>query len=71
MRGKFAVSPFSLFGEGIVRSRTCGLTAPLDDTGNETTRSLGLVVARGTLLVLISPADGAEEIANPFVQRED
>jgi U6 snRNA-associated Sm-like protein LSm7 len=42
-----------------------------DDTGNETTRSLGLVVARGTLLVLISPADGAEEIANPFVQRED
>ncbi|KAN0079515.1 Like-Sm (LSM) domain containing protein [Elaphomyces granulatus] len=42
-----------------------------DDAGNETTRSLGLVVARGTLLVLISPADGAEEIANPFVQRED
>jgi small nuclear ribonucleoprotein (snRNP)-like protein len=71
MRGKFAGSPFSLFGEWIVRSRTGGLTSPLDDTGNETTRSLGLVVARGTLLVLISPADGAEEIANPFVQRED
>jgi U6 snRNA-associated Sm-like protein LSm7 len=42
----------------------------LDDEGNETTRSLGLVVARGTLLVLISPADGTEEIANPFVQEE-
>lgn len=43
------------------------LTIP-DDEGNETTRALGLVVARGTLIVLISPADGSEEIANPFVQ---
>ncbi|KAL1861152.1 U6 snRNP-associated protein Lsm7 [Paecilomyces lecythidis] len=42
-----------------------------DDEGNETTRSLGLVVARGTLLVLISPADGSEEIPNPFVQPEE
>ncbi|RDH16881.1 U6 snRNA-associated Sm-like protein LSm7, partial [Aspergillus niger ATCC 13496] len=37
-----------------------------DDEGNENTRSLGLVVARGTIIVLISPADGSEEIANPF-----
>jgi U6 snRNA-associated Sm-like protein LSm7 len=42
-----------------------------DDEGNESTRSLGLVVARGTLLVLVSPVDGSEEIANPFVQAED
>ncbi|KAL1955074.1 hypothetical protein VTO42DRAFT_9063 [Malbranchea cinnamomea] len=42
-----------------------------DDEGRETTRSLGLVVARGTLLVLISPVDGSEEIANPFVQQEE
>lgn len=42
-----------------------------DDQGNETTRSLGLVVARGTLLVLVSPVDGSEEIANPFAQSED
>jgi len=42
-----------------------------DDSGNETTRSLGLVVVRGTLLVLLSPADGSEEIANPFVQAEE
>ncbi|RAL15723.1 putative small nuclear ribonucleoprotein (LSM7) [Aspergillus homomorphus CBS 101889] len=42
-----------------------------DDEGNETTRSLGLIVARGTLIVLISPADGSEEIANPFVQPEE
>lgn len=42
-----------------------------DDEGNESTRSLGLIVARGTLLVLISPIDGSEEIANPFVQAED
>ncbi|KAE8348113.1 hypothetical protein BDV28DRAFT_144322 [Aspergillus coremiiformis] len=42
-----------------------------DDEGNENTRSLGLIVARGTLIVLISPADGSEEIANPFVQAEE
>ncbi|KAF7717154.1 Uncharacterized protein PECH_004002 [Penicillium ucsense] len=42
-----------------------------DDAGNQTTRSLGLIVARGTLIVLISPADGSEEIANPFVQPEE
>lgn len=42
-----------------------------DDEGNETTRPLGLVVARGTLLVVISPLDGSEEIANPFLQADD
>ncbi|KAK4172631.1 U6 snRNA-associated Sm-like protein LSm7 [Triangularia setosa] len=41
-----------------------------DDEGNETTRSLGLVVVRGTLLVVISPVDGSEVIANPFLQQE-
>ena len=46
------------------------LTIPYDE-GNENTRSLGLVVARGTIIVLISPADGSEEIANPFVQPEE
>ncbi|KAJ9630144.1 uncharacterized protein PV06_04987 [Exophiala oligosperma] len=39
-----------------------------DDEGNETTRSLGLIVARGTLLVMVSPLDGSEEIENPFQQ---
>lgn len=48
---------------------TCPIfPAALDDDGNETTRSLGLIVARGTLLVLISPLDGSEEIENPFQQ---
>ncbi|KAL8804891.1 MAG: hypothetical protein Q9182_002293 [Xanthomendoza sp. 2 TL-2023] len=42
-----------------------------DDAGNETTRSLGLIVARGTLLVLISPLDGSEQIENPFTQGEE
>lgn len=42
-----------------------------DDEGNESSRQLGLVVARGTLLVLVSPVDGSEEIANPFVQQEE
>ncbi|KAK9322184.1 hypothetical protein V1517DRAFT_324282 [Lipomyces orientalis] len=35
------------------------------------TRPLGLVVVRGPLLLLISPTDGSEEIANPFVQHEE
>ncbi|EEY15846.1 Sm-like protein lsm7 [Verticillium nonalfalfae] len=42
-----------------------------DDEGKENTRSLGLVVARGTLLVLVSPVDGSEPIANPFAQPEE
>lgn len=43
----------------------------VDDEGSERQRNLGLLVARGTLLVLISPVDGSEEIANPFVQQEE
>jgi len=42
-----------------------------DDEGNESSRSLGLIVARGTLLVLISPVDGSEEIPNPFQRPEE
>ncbi|KAL7621193.1 U6 snRNP-associated protein Lsm7 [Parahypoxylon ruwenzoriense] len=42
-----------------------------DDEGKEDTRSLGLVVARGTLLVVISPVDGSEEIENPFAQQAE
>ncbi|KAK6539972.1 Sm-like protein lsm7 [Orbilia ellipsospora] len=37
-----------------------------DEEGNEQSRDLGLVVARGPLLVLISPVDGTEQIENPF-----
>jgi len=42
-----------------------------DDQGNIRYRKLGLIVARGTLLVVISPVDGSEEIANPFIQQEE
>ena len=42
-----------------------------DEEGNTRYRKLGLIVARGTLLVVISPVDGSEEIANPFVQEEE
>jgi U6 snRNA-associated Sm-like protein LSm7 len=42
-----------------------------DDEGNEMTRPLGLVVVRGTLLVVISPVDGSEVIENPFLQAEE
>ncbi|KAF2104162.1 U6 snRNA-associated Sm-like protein LSm7 [Rhizodiscina lignyota] len=42
-----------------------------DDEGNTSHRSLGLLVARGTLLVTIAPVDGSEEIANPFLEEEE
>ncbi|KZZ88074.1 U6 snRNA-associated Sm-like protein LSm7 [Moelleriella libera RCEF 2490] len=42
-----------------------------DEEGNDSTRPLGLVVARGTLLVVITPVDGSEEIANPFAASEE
>lgn len=34
------------------------------------TRTLGLVVARGPTITLLSPVDGSEEIANPFIAQE-
>ncbi|KAL0952369.1 hypothetical protein HGRIS_006647 [Hohenbuehelia grisea] len=34
------------------------------------TRSLGLVVLRGPTITLLSPVDGSEEIANPFLAPE-
>ena len=36
----------------------------------EDTRHLGLVVCRGTAVVLVCPVDGMEAIPNPFVQQE-
>ena len=36
----------------------------------EDTRQLGLVVCRGTSVVLICPSDGMEAIPNPFMQQE-
>ena len=43
----------------------------VDDDGNESSRSLGLVVARGTLPVLISLLDGSEQIKDPFLVAEE
>ncbi|GAM90827.1 hypothetical protein ANO11243_088720 [Dothideomycetidae sp. 11243] len=42
-----------------------------DEEGNMSHRQLGLLVARGTMLVVISPVDGSEEIANPFLQEDE
>lgn len=36
----------------------------------EDTRSLGLVVCRGTSVVLICPQDGMESIQNPFITQD-
>ena len=37
----------------------------------EQTRKLGLVVCRGTQIILICPIDGMEEIANPFEENDE
>ncbi|EMD35061.1 hypothetical protein CERSUDRAFT_85794 [Gelatoporia subvermispora B] len=42
----------------------------LQTEGELKTRSLGLVVLRGPTVTLLSPVDGWEEIANPFVAQE-
>ena len=34
-------------------------------------RKLGLVVVRGTQVSLVSPEEGMEEIANPFIAAEE
>ncbi|EMS57116.1 hypothetical protein TRIUR3_14549 [Triticum urartu] len=34
------------------------------------TRQLGLIVCRGTAVMLVSPTDGTDEIANPFLAAE-
>ncbi|KAJ2754232.1 U6 snRNP-associated protein Lsm7 [Coemansia sp. BCRC 34490] len=36
----------------------------------EKRRYIGIVVLRGPSVILLSPTDGSEEIANPFVQAE-
>ncbi|EFJ21617.1 hypothetical protein SELMODRAFT_415303 [Selaginella moellendorffii] len=41
---------------------------PLKTT--DQTRALGLVVCRGTAVMLVAPTDGTEEIANPFVTQD-
>ncbi|KAI0696157.1 hypothetical protein BC835DRAFT_885563 [Cytidiella melzeri] len=62
---------------GILKGFDQLLNLVLDDveenlqTENETTtRSLGLVVLRGPTIILLSPVDGSEEIANPFLAQE-
>ncbi|MQL90382.1 hypothetical protein Taro_022962 [Colocasia esculenta] len=41
---------------------------PLKTT--DQTRRLGLIICRGTAVMLVSPTDGTDEIANPFLQPE-
>lgn len=39
------------------------------DTVTDKSRKLGLVVIRGTQVSIVSPEEGMEEIANPFIQQ--
>ncbi|EPB75314.1 LSM domain protein [Ancylostoma ceylanicum] len=40
-------------------------------TVGDETRSLGLIVARGTAITVVAPSDGMEQIDNPFAQQEE
>ncbi|KAG6275057.1 hypothetical protein E4U47_001143, partial [Claviceps purpurea] len=65
------VKNFDLGPEGALKCYANDMPALIDEEGNEATRPLGLVVARGTLLVVITPVDGSEQIANPFAAPEE
>jgi len=45
----------------------------LDDPYKLTTntRSIGLIVCRGTTVMLLCPTDGMQEIENPFIQQQE
>lgn len=47
------------------------ITDPETQVATDQTRKLGLVVVRGTQVSLVSPQDGVEEIANPFLAGGD
>ncbi|GLE02149.1 hypothetical protein PINS_up010987 [Pythium insidiosum] len=38
---------------------------------SQETRKIGLVVCRGTSVSLVSPVEGTEEIANPFLAQDE
>lgn len=38
---------------------------------SDDTRSLGLIICRGTAVMLTAPESGTEEIENPFLQQEE
>lgn len=47
------------------------LLDPETQVATEKNRKLGRLVIRGTQVSLISPRDGVEEIANPFLPADD
>jgi U6 snRNA-associated Sm-like protein LSm7 len=49
----------------------CAIDPEDPSTITDQTRKLGLVVVRGTQVSLVSPEEGMEEIANPFIAAED
>ncbi|KAG6866309.1 hypothetical protein C0991_005776 [Blastosporella zonata] len=62
---------------GILKGYDQLLNLVLDEVTEEVlepephTRSLGLAVLRGPTITLVSPVDGSEEIANPFMNQEE
>ncbi|KAL8438495.1 hypothetical protein Emed_001614 [Eimeria media] len=68
--------------EGTLKGHDAVCNLVLDDTEEfmrdpedtsrllDSTRSLGLIVARGSAIVLISPVDGIQSIENPFIGQD-
>ena len=63
--GPLAVFPLPSNPHALTMCSSCVRTE-----SEQTTRSLGLVVLRGPTITLLSPVDGHEEIANPFLAQE-
>lgn len=53
-----------------IPTRSSDLTLSDESEPEPHSRALGLVVLRGPTITLLSPVDGSEEIANPFIAQE-
>ncbi|KAM9731819.1 U6 snRNA-associated Sm-like protein LSm7 isoform 3-T3 [Dama dama] len=74
--GCTGLSPELFLSLSVLLQRSCQWTGGSGDPDDqykltEDTRQLGLVVCRGTSVVLICPQDGMEAIPNPFIQQQD
>ena len=68
----FRFAPKRLVSHHLLNCTNATIQDP-DDSERVTdkTRKLGLVVVRGTQVSLVSPQEGVEEIANPFLVGEE
>ncbi|KAK7846953.1 sm-like protein lsm7 [Quercus suber] len=64
-------TPYGVNHHGVTSCSILSFSDPDDPLKTtDQTRRLGLIVCRGTAVMLVSPTDGTDEIANPFIQPE-